>query len=71
MLDPEKFGAAVNRFEALGLRTIATAHGSALHNDLADEALRRIRQLPTLSAFDEPTQAQFETFMASVTAAPA
>ena len=71
MLDPGKFAAGVDRFQALGVETIATCHGPAFYDGLADEALRRIRQLPGLKAFDEPTQGQFEAFMASAMAGAA
>src|SRR5437868_152457 len=58
VVDEQKFGAGVDRLQAAGVETIATCHGPALHAGLADEALRQMRQLPTMNRLEEPTQAQ-------------
>ena len=69
-LDEAKFAAHVRRVQDLPIRTIATAHGPAIHGPMMDQAFAYIREVPSLEPWPEPTQRDLEAALAMM-AAPA
>lgn len=70
-LDPARYGAHVDTLQQLGIETIACCHGPGFRTGLVDEALRRVRELPSSAPAEEPGQADLESMLAQLAGAVA
>jgi flavorubredoxin len=50
IVDPVKFGATCDRVQALGAKTIVTAHSPVINENTADKAFQILRDLPSVPA---------------------
>ncbi|MBL8286343.1 MAG: MBL fold metallo-hydrolase, partial [Rubrivivax sp.] len=67
-LDRERFGRHVDAVEAMGARTIATAHGPVLRRGAIDDAFDRLRGLVGTPIIPLPGQELLDTLLAATLA---
>lgn len=68
-VDPQRFGAQIDRVQALRPSVVATCHGPVVRGEMVDEAFRLTRELPHLEAAAQPAQADLEAMLAQMAAA--
>jgi len=56
MVDPDKFGACVDRTQKLDIATIASCHSPVIEGPFIERAFQRIRELPSLEPMVLPGQ---------------
>jgi hypothetical protein len=49
VVDPVKYGETCDRVQALGAKTIVTAHSPIITEDMSDQAFRILRNLPSVT----------------------
>ena len=70
-LDPAKYQVLLDKTAALGARTVASAHGPALHGGQINSGLSLLSELPYLPPAPLPGQAELEALIAAFSAPPA
>jgi hypothetical protein len=60
----------VDHVQHLGIETLASCHGPAVHGPMVDEAFELIRRIPQLPRFEEPGQGDLEAMLAAAGAGP-
>ncbi|MFI5047372.1 MAG: MBL fold metallo-hydrolase [Acidimicrobiia bacterium] len=71
MLDQAKFGATVDRVQALDITTISGCHTPAIEGEFIDQAFARVRELPTLDPPMLPDQSILDQIVAATSEPPA
>jgi flavorubredoxin len=64
LVDGQRYQAGIDRLAGLRPVTITSCHGPVARGATVDRALALLRRLPAMPAWDEPTQADVERFMA-------
>jgi flavorubredoxin len=70
LVDSKRFGATVDRIQALGITTLAACHTPVLRGDRIDDAFRMVRGLPDADVPPLPDQSVLDEIVAA-TAQPA
>jgi hypothetical protein len=68
LVDADRFGAEVDRISKLGISTIISAHSPAITGDKVDNALAKLRELPTAECAPPPNQAVLDLILAATQA---
>jgi flavorubredoxin len=69
MVDPQKYGALVDRFTALGANVVAAAHTAAVRSERLVAGVELLRSLPDLDEAVEFGQADLEAMLSAMQAA--
>lgn len=65
LVDPVKFNRAIDDMAGLGISAIASAHSPMLRDTLIDQAIERLRQLPTSELQAPPGQSVLDEIIAA------
>jgi len=68
LVDEDRFGTEVDRFSKLGISTIISAHSPAITGDSVDDALAKMRALPSAVCPPAPDQAVLDLILAATQA---
>jgi flavorubredoxin len=71
LVDQQRYAAVVDRVQALGMQTIATAHSPLITDGTIDKAFQLLRDLPSVPVPPLPDQAVLEAILTGAAAAPA
>jgi hypothetical protein len=63
LVDQQRYAAVVDRVQALGARTIATAHSPLITDATMDKAFQLLRDLPSVPVPPMPDQAVLEAIL--------